>query len=241
MLISEERHPFALPSETHRWKWSWSSWSMELLWVWKTCMEVVSHRFLPILFFKEPSWRSGQKPPRRWARQRSESEGKQKISPFGSGSEGTYPCGAQAPMWWLNGHFKMRLFQMRRFQRKSAKRSWQRMMTSSSSSRHQKQQQGSVFWSGNLLWIMRIVSEGTPCTWLWHLTNGQTFLESLWTRLMPTNWSTIYWKRVQIRSRSFAVSRRAVDAFEVTSILAISMIRPWTSPTWRQGAENVEN
>ena len=27
--------------------------------------------------------------------------------------------------------------------------------------------------------------------------------------------------------------RGAVDAFEVTSILAISMIRPWTSPTWR--------
>ena len=158
-----------------------------------------------------------QNPPRRWARQRSESVDKQRRNPCGSGSEGTYPCGAQGTMWWLNGHTKMRSYQTRPFQRKNAKRSWQRMKSSWSSSRRQKQQQGSVFWSGNSFWIMLTACEGTPCISLWHLTSGQTSLESLWTRLMLTNQYTTYWKRAQTRSRSFAAWRRALDAFEATS------------------------
>ena len=177
---------------------------MELLWVWKTCMEVVSQHFLPTLFSAKPLRRSAKNRLRPRV-QRSENVGKQKRRPCGSGSEGTYPCGAQAPMWWPNGHIKMRSFQMRQFQRKSAKRSWQRMMTSWSLFHPQKQQPGSVFWSGNFLWIMRIACEGTPCTLPWHLMSGQTFLESLWTRLTLTNQFTIYWKRGQRPRPSFAV------------------------------------
>ena len=45
--------------------------------------------------------------------------------------------------------------------------------------------------SSGFLWITLIASEDT-CTLLWHLMNGQTFLESLCTRLMLTNRSTIY-------------------------------------------------
>ena len=109
-------------------------------------MEVVSQRFLPTLFSAKPLRRSAKNHLRPRARQRSESVDKQRRNPCGSGSEGTYPCGAQAPMWWPNGHIKMRSFQMRQFQRKNAKRSWQRMMTSWSLFHPQKQQPGSVFW-----------------------------------------------------------------------------------------------
>ena len=89
--------------------------------------------------------------------------------------------------------------------RERVQRSWQRMMTSWSLFHPQKQQPGSVFWSGNFLWIMRIACEGTPCTLPWHLMSGQTFLESLWTRLTLTNQFTIYWKSGQRPRPSFAV------------------------------------
>ena len=79
-------------------------------------MDVVSQHFLPTLFLEKPLRRSAANPVRPWVRQRIENVGKQKRIPCGSGSEGTYPCGAQVTMWWLNGHIKMRSFQTRPFQ-----------------------------------------------------------------------------------------------------------------------------
>ena len=96
----------------------------------------------------------------------------------------------------------------------------------------QKQQPGSVFWSGNFPW-MRIACEGTPCTLPWHLMSGQTFLESLWTRLTPTNLSTIYWKRGQRPRPSFAVLKRVVDAFGATCEWVMAWEKQWPFNIWR--------